>query len=337
MSGYTKNKPPKASYSKINTYNGCGWRYYLTYEQNYFFFGESLSADFGALVHYFEQKIFETLKKGKPVDYESIREEFKTINIPKKDKFDTEGGIYGTDILLKKYGKEYYETDDLGDSYSSRAEKYLNIGMYRLEDYLKENPDLYPWAAEFYFSVLFEGYCFSGHIDRIFYNEKTDKYIIEDIKTKSKPFKDKELVTPLQFVIYCMGMKEGLDIPYEKISCRYDLPFLNIKQDAEKGFVSRGIEKLKKILNRIKEKDWAPHPSALCYYCPYCNINPDQPEGAEDLCPYYSLWTPEKASQDVASDWEGFDKHEDVMREFLKEHGKKIQVKKVVDDFDFEF
>lgn len=337
MSGYTKNKPPKASYSKINTYNGCGWRYYLTYEQNYFFFGESLSADFGALVHYFEQKIFETLKKGKPVDYESIREEFKTINIPKKDKFDTEGGIYGTNILLKKYGQEYYETDDLGDSYSSRAEKYLNIGMYRLEDYLKENPDLYPWAAEFYFSVLFEGYCFSGHIDRIFYNEKTDKYIIEDIKTKSKPFKDKELVTPLQFAIYCMGMKEGLDIPYEKISCRYDLPFLNIKQDAEKGFVSRGIEKLKKILNGIKEKDWTPHPSALCYYCPYCNINPDQPEGAEDLCPYYSLWTPEKASQDVASDWEGFDKHEDVMREFLKEYGKKIQVKKVVDDFDFEF
>lgn len=337
MSGYTKNKPPKASYSKVNTYDGCGWRYYLTYEQNYFFFGESLSADFGSLVHYFEQKIFEALKKGNPVDYESIREEFKTINIPKKDRFDTEGGIYGTDILLEKYGKEYYETDELGDSYFSKAEKYLNTGMYRLEDYLKENPDLCPWAAEFYFSVLFEGYCFSGHIDRIFYNEKTDKYIIEDIKTKAKPFKDKELVTPLQFAIYCMGMKEGLDIPYEKMSCRYDLPFLNMKQDAEKGFVSRGIAKLEKILKGIKEKDWTPHPSALCYYCPYCNANPGQPEGAENLCPYYSLWTPEKKSQDVASEWEGFDKHEDVMREFLKEYGKKIQVKKVVDDFDFEF
>lgn len=337
MSGYTKNKLPKASYSKINTYDGCGWRYYLTYEQNYFFFGESLAADFGALIHYFEQKIFETLKKGEPVDYESIREEFKTINIVKKDRFDTEGGIYGTDVLLKKYGKDFYETDELGDSYLLKAEKYLNTGMYRLEDYLKENPDLYPWAAEFYFSVLFEGYCFSGHIDRIFYNEKTDRYIIEDIKTKSKPFKDKELVTPLQFAIYCMGMKEGLDIPYEKMSCRYDLPFLNMKQDAEKGFINRGIAKLEKILKGIKEKDWTPKPSALCYYCPYCNANPGQPEGAEDLCPYYSLWTPEKRTQDVVSDWKGFDKHEEVMREFLKEHGKKIQVKKVVDEFDFEF
>lgn len=338
MSGYVKNNLPRGSYSKVNTYEGCGWRYYLTYEKNYFFFGESLSADFGALVHFFEQKIFETLKRGEAVDYDSLRQEFKTINIPKKDRFDTEGGIFGTNILQKKYGKEFYDTDEQGDSYFSRAEKYLSTGIYRLEDYLKENPDIYPWAAEKYFSITFEGYIFSGHIDRIFYKEKTDEYIIEDIKTKNKPFKEKELETPLQFVIYCIGMQEGMDIPYEKISCRYDLPFLNRKQDAgERGFVTRGTLRLKKILQGIKEKDWTPNPSPLCYYCPYCNSNPAQPEGAENLCPYYSLWKPTEKTKEVASNWQGFEKHENVMAEFLKEHGKNIQIKKVVDEFDFEF
>lgn len=327
----------KMSYSKLNVYDSCKWRYYLNYEKNFYFYSESISTFFGQLIHYCEEKIFNILKNKQCVNYEEIKDIFLNVKIDKKDKWDVNGGIYGINILKEKYKQEFYATDNLGQSYYTRSLEYMSTGMYRLEDYLKENPDLYPWAAEFYFSVLFEGYCFSGHIDRIFYNEKEDKYIIEDIKTKPKPFKDKELVTPLQFAIYCMGMKEGLDIPYEKMSCRYDLPFLNMKQDAEKGFVSRGIAKLEKILKGIKEKDWTPHPSALCYYCPYCNANPGQPEGAENLCPYYSLWTPEKKSQDVASEWEGFDKHEDVMREFLKEYGKKIQVKKVVDDFDFEF
>lgn len=328
----------KLSYSKLNTYGSCKWKYYLNYEKKFYFYSESISIFFGQLIHYCEEKIFNSLKTSNCVDYEEIKEIFLNIKIDKKDKWDVNGGIYGINILKEKYKEEFYETDDLGHSYYTRSLDYMTTGMYRLEDYLKANPELEPFEAEKYFSIDFEGYNFSGHIDRIFHNKVNDFYIIEDIKTKIKPFKDDELTIPLQLVIYCMGLHEALAIPYEKLSCKYDLPFLNLKQDAgTKGFIKRGVSKLEALIEGIKDKDWEPNPSPLCYYCPYCNANPGQPEGAENLCPYYSLWTPEKKLQDVASEWEGFDKHEDVMREFLKEYGKKIQVKKVVDDFDFEF
>lgn len=337
MNNYSK-KNPKMSYSKINNYDQCHWKYYLTYKENHFFFGESLAADFGVLVHYCEQKIFETLKKGEPVDYEQIKKDFNDINIPKKDRFDTDGGIFGVNILKEKYKKEFYEPNNMGQSYYSRGLDYLSTGMYRIEDYLKANPDIYPFAAEKYFSITFEGFNFSGHIDRIYYNEKTDEYIIEDIKTKTKLFKDDELVTPLQFVIYCIGLNEGLDIPYEKMSCRYDLPFMNTKQDAgSKGFITRGITKLKKLINKMNSEDWEPSPSPMCYYCPYCNNNPEQPEGAENLCPYYCLWKPDEKTMQTASKWNGFDSHSEVLKKFINKYGKNIKVQKVVEGFDFDF
>lgn len=338
MSGYVKKKIPKMSYSKLNNYDQCHWKFYLTYKLGNFFFADNLASDYGTLVHFFEQKIFETLKKGEKVDYEKIKTEFKTINIPKKDRFDTEGGIYGTDILKEKYKKEFYETNDLGQSFYSRTLEYLSTGMYRMEDYLKNNPDLVPYEAEKYFSITFENYNFSGHIDRIFYNKATDEYIIEDIKTKLKPFKDQELTTPLQLVIYCMGLHEMLDIPYEKMSCSYDLPFLNMRQNAgTKGFINRGIKKIEKTLKDIDAEDWEPSPAPLCYYCPYCNQNPDQPEGAENLCPYYSLWTPDEKTHAKVFEWKGMDSHEAILNKFLDKYGKNIKIKKVVDDFDFEF
>lgn len=331
-------KQPKMSYSKGNTYEQCHFKYYLTYELNNFFFGESLASDFGTLVHFCEQQIFNALKNKQVVNYEKLKQDFQTINIPKKDKFDTDGGIFGINILKEKYKKEFYETNDLGQSFYTRALDYMATGIYRLEDYLKANPDLEPWEAEKYFSISYEGFLFSGHIDRIFYNKLTDEYIIEDIKTKLKPFKEDELTTPLQFIIYCMGLNEELDIPYEKMSCKYDLPFLGTKQDAgTRGFIKRGMKQLAAILDGIKNKDWEPNPGALCYYCPYCNQNPEQPAGAENLCPYYSLWTPDEKVKTVAAKWDGMEHHEEVLQHFLSRYGKNITVKKIADEFDFEF
>lgn len=338
MSSYVK-KLPKMSYSKLNSYEQCHWKYYLTYTLGNFFYSDNLNSDFGSLVHFCEQQIFNTLKSGKSVDYNKIKEDFQTLNIPKRDRFDTEGGIYGTNLLKEKYKDEFYKTNDLGQSFYTRSLDYITTGMYRLEDYLKEHPELEPWESEKFFSITFEGYNFSGHIDRIFHNKLDDSYIIEDIKTKLKLFKEDELTTPLQLVIYCIGLHEGLDIPYEKMSCKYDLPFLKTKQDAgTKGFINRGIKQLTNLIADIGKKDWEPNPSPLCYYCAYCNKNPDQPEGAENLCPYYSFWSPDdRRNFQVAFKWKGLEEHEKILQDFLKKYGKNIKVKKIVDEFDFDF
>ena len=332
-----KPKAKKISHSKLNVYDSCAWKYYLTYEENHFIFTDNISSELGTLLHAVEEKIFNLIKENNPIPYQELIDFFQNANLPKRNKFDTENGIFGLNILKEKYKEEFYKTDELGRSYYSKTSDYIEYGIHRLEDYFKDNPNIKPFEAEKYFSFTYRGYILSGFIDRIFYDTEKDIYIIEDIKTKGKPFKDEELVTPMQFVIYCMGLHECLDIPYEKIICRYNLPFLNITQDAgTKGFIKRGTEKLDKIIDKIESKEWKPNPSPLCYWCQYSQTNPDQPEEGKNLCPYYSLWTPDKKNKGVENKWEGMDQHAKILQKFLQKNGK-IQVKKIVDDFDFDF
>ena len=326
-------KTQKFSYSKINNYKSCGWKYYLTYDQGHFVFTDSLASLLGTLLHSVEEKIFNTLKAHEVVDYEAMKDYFMNAYVEKKSKYDKDGGIFGLNYLKEQYKEEFYKMDDKGRSYFSKTLDYMNKGIYRLEQYLTKNPDLEPFEAEKYFSFEYKNQVISGYIDRIFYNKKTGQYIVEDIKTKDKPFSGEELETPLQFVTYVLGLNQILDIPVENITCVYDLPFLDLKQEAGSiGFMTKGETELKKLLADIDKKDFKPKPSPLCYFCPFCKNNPESPEDVRDLCPYYSLWTRENKTKEVANKWLGMEHHEEVME---KERQKKEY--KVTDLFDFEF
>ena len=63
-------KQNKFSYSKINTYDSCGWKYYLTYKEGHYIFTDNISTTFGSLVHYIEESIGRVLQAGKEVNYE---------------------------------------------------------------------------------------------------------------------------------------------------------------------------------------------------------------------------------------------------------------------------
>lgn len=241
-------KKQKFSYSKLNTYESCGWKYLLTYVQGHYTFTDSLASELGTVLHFVEETIAKKIKNGEVLDYDELKDMFQNINIPKTSPTDLDGGIFGINILKEKYKKEFYEVDDNGESYYNKTMNYLSTGIYRLEKYLKENPDLEVFDMEKFFKIDYKGQILSGFIDRIFHNKVTDEYIIEDIKTKGKPFKDSELTTPLQFVVYTLAMQNAVGVPPEKISCVYDLPFCNLKQSAgTKGYLNRGIKKLDKI------------------------------------------------------------------------------------------
>ena len=326
-------KKQKYSYSKINTYDSCGWKYFLTYKEGHYLFTDSLAASFGSLVHWVEQNIGETIKAGEQVNYEKLKEDFLNINIPKTSKFDVNGGIFGVNILKQRYTEEYFKTNELGQSYATRAQDYLDRGIYRLENWLKANPDYEIFGLEQFFSITFNGEILSGFIDRIFHNKADDSYIIEDIKTKDKPFKDEELTTPLQFVIYNLALQNILDNENIVITCAYDLPFCNLKQDAgTKGFMKRGTEKLKKLFDGINHEEFIPAPSPLCAWCSFSPTNPNQPEGGKGLCPYYSLWTPSHKTFAVANAWEGMNKHKEILQ---RELNKEILNTELGIDFDF--
>ena len=321
-----QNKKEKFSYSKLNVYNNCCWKYFLTYKEGHFINVESLAADLGTTLHFIEESIARSLKDHEEIDYEQLKNDFFNINIPKTSPYDTKGGIYGINILKEKYKEEFYKPDDNGVSYNSKIEDYMNFGIYRLENYIKENPGLEVYDMEKFFSVDYKGHMLSGFIDRIFYNKNTGKYIIEDIKTKGKLFKDEELKTPLQFVVYMYALHEGLGIPYEDIECYYDLPFCQTKQQAMMiNFLDKDgeIKKLNHIFDGIDAKNYEPNPTPLCHWCNFCPTNPNQPEAGKNLCPYYSLWTRENKTHAVSHKWRGMESHESIMAHELKKQAQK--------------
>ena len=74
-------KPTKYSYSKLNTYASCPWKYNLCYNEGHYIFTESIATLWGTLVHFIEENIGNALAAGEPVDYEKLKQDFVNINI----------------------------------------------------------------------------------------------------------------------------------------------------------------------------------------------------------------------------------------------------------------
>ena len=313
---YHINKPlQKYSYSGLNCYEQCPFKYFLQYIKKHYIYVDSLAADFGTLCHYILEHIGLDLKSGVKPDYEKYKQDFIHINIPKKDAFDKDGGIYGIEVLKKKYPRDFFSADEKGVSFFTKSEFFLKRGIYRLEEFMKTHPGFKVWACEQYFDVTFNDHRFGGYIDRVLYNEKTGEYIIEDIKTKDHPFSDQELITPLQFVIYVKALMDITGAPAEKITCVYDLPICDMRQDAgTNGFLKRGLKKIDRLFDDMKAGKWEPNPTPLCWWCQFNHGNPNTPEQGKGLCPYYSLWRPDNKTRDVANLWEGLDRHDIIVK-----------------------
>ena len=226
---YSK-KNEKFSYSKLNTYESCSFKYDLVYNKGHYTYTDTVSNLLGSLIHSVEESIARSIKEGEQIDYDKLKDYFLHIEKPKTSPYDQNGGIYGIDYIKRQFPEDFYRANEKGESYATKAQKYLETGIYRLEKYIKSNPGLTIYGMEQFFSIDFKGHMLNGYIDRIFYDELHDEYFIEDIKTKEKPFRDEDMATPLQFVVYVKALSSMLDIPVSKIHCAYDLPMCDLKQ-----------------------------------------------------------------------------------------------------------
>ena len=300
----------KYSYSKINTYLSCHFKFKLKYIDKNFFGGNSLATEYGTLIHAIEETIGNNLKDNKVIDYDDLKK--KVISKTKE--------------LQDKYPNDYVALDKSGRSYVDKTNYYLSEGIYRLEDYIKEFPSVEVVACEQAFDVEFEGMVFSGYIDRVLRNKDANLYIIQDIKTWNEPKEQKELTTPLQFVIYSLAAKKLYGIKDEQIICQYDLPLCNLKQNAgTKGYMARGIAKLEKLLEKINNKDYSPSPSPLCHWCDFCQTNEDAPKEGKMLCPYYMHWTRENKDFSKENECEGMEHHESILEAYHKKYVANIE------------
>lgn len=288
-----EEKKPKFSYSRLDKYKNCPFAYWLTYVEHHYSKGAGLAALFGTLVHMVLENIGNNIRLGEPIDYDALKETFRTINVAKKDPMDREGDIYGSEVLSKLYPEEWYDCNTKsGKNYDMKADDFIYSGIYRLMFYMEEHPTYKIVGCEVPFDFEWEGHLFCGFIDRLLYDTATDTYIIQDIKTRDTPFSQSELTTPLQFVVYTMALQKmyGEDV---KVLCEYDLPIADVYQSAgSKGFVDRGQKKLRSLFEGIEDEFYDPHPSPLCYWCNFRTGGKTPKELCEPLCPYYALWTP---------------------------------------------
>lgn len=304
----------KFSYSKIDTYQSCPYKYKLVYVDKHFINQASIATDFGTLIHHIEETMANTLKEGKQINYREM------INLLYDGDLDKEGKeVKGINKIKELYPNDFITPDKNGRTYLEKVETYIDSGICRLEDYLAENPDLEIVAAEQPFNLNYRGYVFHGFIDRIFRNKKTGDYIIEDIKTYSAPLDKDHLVTPLQFVIYTKALENIFEDV--KIRCAYELPLCNCKQEAgTKGFVERGFKKIDKLLDAIESKEFKPNPTPLCHWCIFSKTYPNQPEEAKNLCPYFSHWTRETKDFSVENEWMGEENHLQILESFINDY-----------------
>ena len=334
----------KYSYSRVETYNKCPFKYKLKYVDMHYIEANTLALELGTLVHFIEEHISYSLMKGEKPDYDALRDDFYNINVPKTGPQDMDGGQFGINILKEKYPHDFYTVDESGSSYATRCEWYAQEGIYRQEKFMIEHPTYQLFDVEKYFEFTFEGHIIKGYIDRIWYDTLTRQYIIDDIKTKNRFFDEKETKTPMQHCIYAMALKNALGLFTEPTQFFYDLPFIDARQPiGSMGCIGRAQRKLKNLFAAIdglneedKENQWEPNPSPLCYYCEFGGLNPKLTPEGRHLCPYYSLWKPgTKFTGEKLNEWKGISRHEEVMDHFLNEQCRNGQAVKQFDLSDF--
>jgi hypothetical protein len=303
MSEVAVVKQDRFSYSRIDSYAQCGFKYKLRYVDKHYVSTDSLATELGTVIHETEETIAEAIKAGTPINYISLKNKLILAGIE----------------LAHKYPDTWTSEDKSNRTYQQKLYEYLRSGIYRLENFLLANGHLSVVATEKEFEFDHNGTIFHGFIDRILYDSRNNKYIVQDIKTYAVPVEKKNLEAPLQFVVYVQAMKGLYGVTADQVECSYDLPFCNLTQRAgSPDFMTKGLDRLDSLLTSISEQDFAPKPSPLCHWCEYCPTNPNQAPEAKNLCPYHSLWTKTNKTQAVASRWAGLDNHEFVLFEYIK-------------------
>lgn len=278
------------SYTSLETFKQCPYRYKLTYIDKHFIKCDTIATKFGSLIHSIEEKIGNALKERKEIDYTSLISFFDTEVLKIKEEFK----------------EDFYSLDKSNRTYEEKALYYRNEAIYRLEKRVKKD-NLEVIACEKEFFLTYDGILFHGFIDRILRDK--NNYIIEDIKTYSKPLTSSQLINPLQFVLYSIAFSSVS----KNVVCNYDLPLCDRIQRTKIN-----NHDITELLNSIDSSDFHPYPSPLCHWCVFSNTYPNQPKEAKGLCPYYSLWTRENKTREVNIKWQGKYKDKQIVEEFKK-------------------
>lgn len=300
------------SYSKIDTYNQCQYKFKIKYVDKHYISGSAIALDFGTLVHETEETIANALRTNTPINYIELKNKFILKLIELEHKFPADF------LTAGKSGKNYKE----------KGLFYLNTGIYRLEAFMRQHPTYKILGAEVEFNVDYGSmYYFYGKIDRLLYDTATNKYIIHDIKTYDTPLEKGKLATPLQFVVYTMAVMNKYNVSVNDVECAYDIPLCDVIQvGGTPGFLTRGKIKLDRLFNGIETQQFEPCPSPLCAWCEYSTTNKNATEEGKYLCPYHSNWIRGRETFAVANIWQGLSADKLITEQYKASNGQAVQI-----------
>jgi len=278
------------SYSKLSTFTQCPMKFYQKYIEKNYDQSDAIHLDIGNILHKVLEIKYRDIIEGNEINYNELNRIVYEGIREATDK--SEEMIIGVNEIIKKYGEDIFSKVDAksGLSYENK--------MSIFTDYLhnEENDNWKPLAVEQNFEFEYEGKgILNGFIDRIDINENGDLRVV-DYKSSNKVFDHKDLTTPLQMVIYTLACEQLFN--KKPIEHRYDFIMLGESQLAcTKGYYNRGIKKLNKIFDEIEWYtalgEFKPKPTPLCHWCSFSKTNPNALWYMQDLCDYYSLWTPD--------------------------------------------
>lgn len=278
------------SYSRLETYEKCPYKYKLKYIDKNYSSDSAIALDVGTLCHYIMEMKYKDINNDELLDiFVNGKEDENIMGIKQLDEY---------------YGFDLYEIN--AKTNTSYNDKLTAFKSKFLDEKMDEDWEVLGTEVEFNF-VFNDKAVIHGFIDRIDQHKETGDIRVIDYKTNGKVFDKKFLATPLQMYIYSLACYEL----YGKypVECIYDMLFLDLKQiGGTKGYMDRGFKKLDGLIESLAWFDelgyeyMSPKQSPLCYWCEFCENNPNANEH-KDKCEYYSLWTPDNKSFKVNKEW----------------------------------
>jgi len=282
---YQKN----VSYSQVSLYNQCPHRWKLRYKDKKKMFTQSIYTVFGTALHkviqdYLDVLYNDTVKKSEEINFEfRFRKEF-----------------------TEEYKKQFKKNNNQHFSSADEMREFFEDGLEALQALRKKRKKFFPRKKAHLVGcelpiVLPPHYnkqnlLFTAYLDVVIYDEILDQFLIIDLKTSTRGWKDymkKDEEKTNQIVLYKKFFSEQYGIPLKKIKVEYIIlkrkiwedspyPISRIQQfDPPSGKIklNRASSSLDKFLDecfdtksQIKEQDYPTNPSKWnCRFCEFLN------------------------------------------------------------------
>lgn len=271
------------SYSQINEYLTCPYKWYLKYSQGIVFDEKRVALSYGKCVH---ALLEEWLKSNRTLTKEQLSDIWNKLaekeQIPWESLYEESVGTAQVIALIVRMTELYYKPE----SECTPFEKMLRmVQVAGVEEEIRVPVKLLnPTTIK---GQTFDKVYIVGSID--FHGYIKGKHILVDHKSGNKLFPEYKLKNDLQFPIYSMHL-------YQKFKClpyrcyyhftrtgEYQIPIVDDER------FKKSIQKIKETLDKMyslkSEEEYVPHhkqnPFKLCYWCDYGKYS-------HNLCPYSS-------------------------------------------------